>query len=159
MGNGFLGTSASLMLDVVVVSLLVVAPALFYSLYTVKFRRNYLLHKRLQIAISVALFLVVALFEIDMQMQGGFWELAKDSAHAGTPFLKRLLAVHLVFSITTFFLWFATFATALRGFPNPPGPGSFSRKHKIMAWTATADMLLTIATGLMVYYYGFVTTK
>lgn len=156
MGKGFLGTPASLMLDVVVVSLLVVTPALLYSLYVVKFRRDYILHKRLQVVISVALFLVVGLFEIDMKMQGGFDELAKGSALAGTAFLDNLLAVHLCFSISTFFLWAITFLTALRYFPVPPVPTRFGRFHRVIAWITVADMIGTIVTGLMVYWYGFV---
>ena len=39
MQNGFLGNNASLMLDVVVCALVLVVPALLFSLYTVKIKR------------------------------------------------------------------------------------------------------------------------
>lgn len=155
MGKGFLGTPASLMLDVVVCSLVLVLPMLAASLYVVKARNNYALHKLLQIALSAALLVVVLLFEIDMRLQGGFWVMAKDSPYADTAFLKILLYVHLCFSITTVFVWYGTAIWAIRRFPSPPGPNAFSPKHKLAAWIAVADMAGTVVTGLMVYYYGF----
>lgn len=155
MGKGFLGTPASLMLDVVVVSLVAIGPALLFGLYLARWRKNYALHKIVMVGISLALFAVVALFEIDMRMQGGFWAMAKASPYAATAFLRNLLAVHLVFSVSTLVMWIATFASALAKFSKPPAPGPFSQVHKVMAWASVADMVGTIVTGLMVYYYGF----
>ena len=155
MGSGFLGTPASLMLDVVVCSLVLVLPVLAWGLWEARIRRNFALHKRIQVGLTLVLLVVVVLFEIDLRLQGGFWELAKNSPYAGTAFLRNLLTVHLCFSISTVFIWGATFIAALRAFPNPPAPGAFSAKHKLMAWLSVADMVGTVATGLMVYYYGF----
>lgn len=143
------------MLDVVMISLIFVVPALLFSIFQVKVRRNYGLHKKLQVILCLAVFAVVALFEVDMQMQGGFWVMAKDSPYVDTAFLKNLLIVHLFFSISTTFLWIITFVTAMWLFPSPVGPGSFSGKHKVLAWLSVVDMVATVVTGLMVYYYGF----
>ena len=71
MGKGFLGTDASLMLDVVVTSLVVVVPVLLWSLWLAKFRRNFTLHKWVQVTLSAVLSVVVILFEVDMRLQGG----------------------------------------------------------------------------------------
>src|SRR5262249_40470812 len=68
MSHGFLGYNATLMLDVVVCALIVVVPTLLFSLFAVKIRRNYRLHKALQIALGVILLIVVGLFEIDMRL-------------------------------------------------------------------------------------------
>ena len=155
MGKGFLGTPASIMLDVVVCSLVLVVPLLLISIWLVKFRQNYLAHKKLQIVIFVALAVVVTAFEVDMRLQGGFWAMAKDSPYVDTAFLRNLLFIHLFFSITTVILWVTTFVTAIRKFPNPPGPSGFSPTHKLLAWISVIDMVATVVTGLMVYYYGF----
>ncbi len=155
MGSGFLGTPASLMLDVVVCSLALVIPALFWSIFLAKFRRNFALHKQVQLVLGIVLLIVVVLFEVDMRLQGGFWEMAKESSYYKTPFLRNLLWVHLVFSISTVFIWAATYGTALKFFPSPPRPGSFSPRHKVMAWVSVVDMVGTAVTGVMVYYYGF----
>lgn len=159
MGNGFLGTPASLMLDVVVCSLIVVVPALLYSIYVVRYKRNYLLHKRLQITLFWVLAVAVTLFEVDMRLSGGFWEMAAQSRYIDTAFLKWLLRVHLFFSITTAVLWVVTFVTAMKKISNPPGPGGFSRAHLLMGRIAVIDMVATVVTGLMVYYYGFMALK
>lgn len=155
MADGFLGTPASLMLDVVVCSLVLVVPTLLASIYIAKFKRNFPLHKGIQLTLGIVLLIVVALFEIDMRLQGGFGVLAKDSAYMGTAFLKYLLAVHLCFSISTVFIWSFTYFMALKHFPNPIAPSEFSPKHKVMAWISVVDMIGTAITGLMVYYFGF----
>lgn len=144
------------MVDVVLCSLVLVVPALLASIYLVRCRRLYGLHKRLQFTLTAALTLVVLLFELDMRRQGGFWILAKGSAYYDTAFLKNLLAVHLCFSISTSVLWPLTALSAWWFFPAPIRPGSFSAKHKIVAWLTVADMVGTVITGIMVYYYGFI---
>lgn len=156
MGPGFLGTRASLMLDVVVCSLLLVGPVLVFSVYWVRVRRLYDLHKKVQIAVTIVLAIVVVAFEVDMQMQGGFWELARGSAYYESAFLRQLLYVHLIFSISTAILWPLTAVTAWYYFPSPARPNFFSRTHKVMAWITVGDMIATIVTGLMVYYFGFI---
>ena len=55
MFDGFLGTRASLMLDVVFLAMFVVVPALAWSVYLVKVRRNYGLHKRVQLLLGSVL--------------------------------------------------------------------------------------------------------
>ena len=156
MADGFLGTSASLMLDVVVCSLILVVPTLAFSIYLVRYRRNYAWHKRIQIALGAVLLVVVALFEIDMRMQGGFWAMTEDSPYYESKFLPMLLGVHLVFSVSTVLIWAWTLFTAIRRFPTPVGPGEFSPVHRALAWIAVLDMVATVVTGLLVYYYGFI---
>ncbi len=160
MNDGFLGYRTSLMLDFVVCALVLVVPVLLYSIYVVKARRNFSLHKQLQIGLGVVLLLAVGAFEIDMQLQGG-WEaivgkretpLSADAL--GT--VRTILWVHLVFAISTPFLWIATIAYALKRFPTPPAPGDHSPLHKRLAWLSTIDLTLTSVTGLIFYYFAFV---
>ena len=159
MQDGFLGYPASLMLDVVVCALAVVVPTLLFSLYAVKIRRNYALHKRLQIALGVVLLVAVGLFEIDMRWQGGFEAIlakrARPLTSAELAAFKTLLAVHLCFAISTVLLWGTTLAFALKRIPNPPVPSPHSRIHKVLGWLSAIDITLTSVTGLMVYHDGF----
>lgn len=158
--NGFLGYPASLMLDVVVCALVVVVPALAFSLASVKIRRRYALHKALQVTLGLVLLLAVGLFEIDMRVQGGIdGILSKRSRPLSVDeyaSFRKLLYVHLFFAVTTVFLWAGTLTLALRRFPGPPGPSPHSRLHKLLGWLSAADITLTSVTGLLVYYYGFV---
>ena len=162
--NGFLGYDASLMLDVVVTALVLIVPWLLYSLYLVKVKRNYLLHKKHQLAIFFVLIFAVGAFELDMQMHGGGLAIVNK---VGEPtrldgeqlaFVRQMLRVHLVFAISTPLLWIATVVNALLKFPNPPVPGPNSRLHKVLGWASVIDLVGTSVTGLLFYYQAFVVT-
>ena len=162
MRNGFLGYDASFMLDFVVVALVAVVPVILWSLYLVKVRRNYPLHRTLQILLGAVLLVTVLAFEIDMRLQGG-WELIINkvpSQPRRSPdeidTIRQFLYVHLVFAISTPFLWGATLTLALRRFANPPAPSAHSRLHKTLGWLSTVDLVLTSVTGLAFYYVAFV---
>lgn len=147
------------MLDVVVCALIVVVPTLLFSLFAVKVRRNYQLHKALQITLGVVLLAAVGLFEIDMRLHGGISGILAKRSRPLSPqerlFFDRLLTVHLFFAISTVVLWALTLGLALKKFPAPPGPGEHSRIHKPLGWLSAVDITATAVTGLLVYYYGF----
>ncbi len=152
MADGFLGYPSSFMLDVVMLSLIVVVPTLLFSLYLVKFQRNFVLHRNIQTLLGAVLLVAVSLFEIDMRMHGGFWEMTENHS----SFMHWLLYVHLFFAVSTVPLWAATLILAWKRFPNPPAPNDHSPLHKRLGRLSAADITMTAVTGLMVYYYGFV---
>ena len=65
--DGFLGSRGSLMLDVVVLAMLVVLPAMAVSISLVRFHRRYNLHKWLQTVLGILLLLTVLAFEIEVR--------------------------------------------------------------------------------------------
>ncbi len=153
--NGFLGTRASLMLDVVFLAMFLLLPVLAWSIWHVRYRRRYTLHKRTNLTIAAVLLIAVAAFEIDMQFVSGW----RDRA-AASPYWPRgvtiSLCVHLVFSISTTLLWIYVVAGALRNIPVPPGPSSYSRRHMFWARLAAIDLALTAITGWIFYWLAFV---
>jgi hypothetical protein len=164
MERGFLGYDASPMLDVVVCALVLVVPALIWTVYQAKFGRRYQRHKIGQTVLAVVLLAAVGLFELDMRLQGG-WEniVNRDSANprlagAALEQVRTLLYVHLCFAITTPILWGVTIGYALRRFSNPPAPGTHSRLHKTLGWASVVDLVMTSVTGLAFYYAAFVRT-
>lgn len=161
MSDGFLGYKTSFMLDVVVVSLVLIVPAIIYSIYIVKFKARYGLHRNLQVILGVVLLLAVTAFEFDMQWVQGGWEkvVAKRTVplnDADLRTVRTILRVHLVFAISTPMLWGITMCLALKRFPNPPTPGPHSQLHRKLGWISTADIVLTSVTGLVFYYFAFV---
>lgn len=160
MARGFLGYPSTLMLDVVVCALVLVVPVLLYSIYLVKFRRNYLWHRNLQTALGAALLVTVSLFEIDMRMHGGWQEILKNRPVPLTDdqriWVGQILLVHLVFAISAVALWAVALAHGWKRIPNPPVPSPHSRLHKTLGWAATITLTLTSVTGLIFYYYAFV---
>ena len=157
--DGFLGTRASLMLDVVALAMLVVLPVLAASIWLVRYRRRFALHKRLQLALGVVLLITVALFEADMRVNG--WRARAEASpfigHDGsTDWVVVALGVHLCFSVTTALLWLFVIVQALRNFPVPPVPGQHSLWHRRLGYAAAIDMLLTAVTGWIFYWLAFV---
>ena len=160
--HGFLGNGASLMLDVVVVALVLVVPVLAWSLYEVKVRKNFQRHKLLQMILGIVLLAAVLAFEVDMRLQGGWEQIINRDAAAPRLLpeqmaaVKRVLVIHLVFAVSTPFLWAATTILAVRRFAEPPVPGQHSRLHKTLGWLSVADLVATSVTGLWFYYMAFV---
>lgn len=160
--DGFLGYQTSFMLDFVVCALIIIVPLLVYSLWLVKFRKAYTQHKWLQIALGVILLVAVAAFEVDLQIVHGGWENIVRKSHPEESALAARIAqarpwlwIHLVFAISTPFLWAVTLYQALKKFPSPPVPGAHSRRHKTLGWLSTIDITLTAVTGLAFYYIAF----
>ena len=74
--NGFLGSRASIMLDVVFLAMFLVLPVLGIGIGMARFRRQYTWHKRIQLMVAAILLLAVGAFEIDMQLVSGWRERA-----------------------------------------------------------------------------------
>lgn len=157
------------MLDVVFVAMFLVLAVMAVSIYLVRVRRQYALHKRIQVTLGLVLLLTVAAFEVDMQWLTEWEVRAKASPHfvqdysAKTPaaakwgsVVGRSLLVHLSFAVPTFVIWIITIVQALRKFPVPPCPAPYSQRHKFWGWLAAAGMAMTSLTGWVFYYLAFV---
>ena len=149
------------MLDVVVCALVLVVPALLFSLYTVKIRRNYTLHKTMQLTLGIVLLITVSAFEVDMRLHGGWENIINKPDQpvrldgAALESVRTLLWVHLVFAVSTPVFWVTTIVLALKRFPNPPQPSAHSALHKKLGWISAIDITLTSVTGLIFYYNAF----
>jgi hypothetical protein len=161
--TGFLGYQTTFMLDFVVCALVLIVPLLLFSLWLVKIRRNYSGHMRLQITLGLVLLVAVTAFEVDVQMVHGGWQnivaqqqLSPEAFTAKVAAVRPWLLVHLVFAVSTPFLWAITIALALRRFGTRPLPGPHSRVHAVLGWISTIDITLTAITGLIFYYLAFV---
>ena len=154
--NGFLGSRASVTVDVVFLAMFLVVPVLGWSVWQVKFRRNFMLHKRIQLTLAAVLLAAVAAFEFDMRFISGWRERAEPSAYWASGVVQTSLYVHLLFSISTFCLWLYVVVGALRNIPNPPGPSAYSPRHIFWARLAAIDMVMTAITGWIFYWLAFV---
>ncbi|HMO84737.1 MAG TPA: DUF420 domain-containing protein [Lacipirellulaceae bacterium] len=176
--DGFLGTRASITIDLVFVAMFATLPILAWSIWQVRRHRRYALHKRVQLALTAALAVAIVLFEIDMRLVSGWRERAEPSryyeaaASAGPAWdficlrlagmervpgaVFRALAVHLAFAVSTAVLWTWTVVGAWRRFDAPPAPNAYSARHRALGWLAAIDMTLTAITGWTFYVLAFV---
>ena len=157
--DGFLGTRASLMLDVVFLAMFFVLPVMGFSIYIVRYRANYALHKKLQLALGGVLAVAVTLFEVDVRLND--WRpRALVSPFYSDQWTQGLvnwsLWIHLVFAISTALLWGFVIIQALRKIPSPPGPCGYSASHIRWAKLAALDMVFTTITGWGFYGLAFV---
>ena len=154
--DGFLGTRASLMLDVLFLAMFGVVVVLAWSIYQVKYRRRYVLHKWVQVALGIVLLAAVVIFEIDVRLHGWEERAAGELGGKAATDVWVTLAIHLVFAVTATILWPIVIIQALRKFPNPPAPGPHSRFHLRWARLAALVMVITSFTGWTFYYLAFV---
>lgn len=152
--QGFLGTRADVLMDIVIVSLVVIVPALVWSRALARSGR-YAAHKRLMLWLAGVLGVAVALFEADMRLSGGIFELTKGSRFAGTTFLNASIYIHTLLSISTSLIWIVLIAWSLKRFSKPPAPGAFSHRHKQLGRLGMLGMALTGITGVELYVIGF----
>ena len=157
--NGFLGNRASLMLDVVFLAMFVIVPILAWSIYLVRVKRSYLLHKRIQMSLAGVLVVAVTLFELEMRFYG--WRHRAEASpyydsNLSVGLVNWTLWVHLLFAITTFLLWIYVVVQALRKSPMPGAAVEVIRKHRFWGKLAAIDMGLTAITGCTFYYLAFV---
>ena len=129
--DGFLGTRASLMLDVVCLGMVVVVLVLAWSIYQVRNKRRFQLHKRLQLALAALLAIVLTVFELDIRING--WQHRAAGSLTGQPSsaVFTSLWIHLFFALTTVVLWVVVIVGALRRYSNPPLPNEHSAFHRL----------------------------
>lgn len=152
--DGFLGSRASLGMDVVLVGLLALLPVLAWSIHLVR-RGRYAAHKRMQLAIVALLALAIVVFEIDIRLVSDWKPRARPSPYWPGGVLAAL-AVHLVFAISSLGLLVWVVVEALQRFPVPPAPGTHGARHRLHARLAAADLVLTALTGSLFYWLAFV---
>ncbi|PQO34524.1 DUF420 domain-containing protein [Bremerella cremea] len=152
---GFLPTRGSIMIDFVFLAMFGIILILGTSIYLVRYRRMFEVHKWIQVVTGVVLLLAVLAFEIDMRFFTDWQALAEPSSY-GMGTVKGLLYFHLLFAIPTPLLWIFVIWHGLAKFPNPAAPSPYSNTHIFWARLAAIGMLLTAVTGWVFYYAAFV---
>ncbi|MFM9025866.1 MAG: cytochrome b6-f complex subunit PetN [Planctomycetaceae bacterium] len=152
--DGFLGTRASLGMDVVLVGLVALLPVLAWSIALVR-RGRYAAHKSLQLFIVAALAAAILVFEIDIRLVSD-WKPRAAASPWWPGGVLAALGIHLVFAVTTFGLWVWVVWEALARFPVPPAPAAHGPRHRRLARLAAIDLACTAVTGLVFYWLAFV---
>lgn len=142
------------MLDVVAIAMIGIVLVLAYSIYVVRCRKNYRLHRKIQVMLGVVLLVTVGLFELDIRLYG--WRQFAEASVYYDSWVFPSLYIHLVFAISTTLLWIYTIAAALKRFDNPPVPNAYSPRHRRIATLAAIDMFCTAITGWIFYMLAFV---
>lgn len=152
--QGFLGTRGDILMDLVVISFIVILPVLIVSWRAAR-GRDYSRHRAIQISLVLVLAVAVGLFEVDLKLSGGIFELTRESGYSGTVLLNSLIYGHTLVAISSVLVWVPLIILSLRRFPNPPVSNTFGSTHRL--W-GRVGMLLMMASGVSaipLYYVGF----
>ncbi|MCP5052132.1 MAG: DUF420 domain-containing protein [bacterium] len=152
--KGFYGTSADILMDILVTLQVVILPILLWSFMSAR-KGRYQKHKKIQIFLASAIGLAVIAFEVDVRLSGGAMELFKSSSLYDGTFLWVCLGVHLFIAGGTVVVWVWLMILSVKRFPNPPVPNDFSTRHRFWGRVGMIGMVLTGITGIGVYYLGF----
>ena len=149
------------MLDVVVVAMAILIPALGASIALVRYRRAYVWHRRIQVALASILFLAVGAFEIEMRMMTDWTELAAPSPYYTADTWNAVnisLGVHLFFAIPTLVVWIYVIVQAIRHFGWLVQPGQYGGRHAFWGRLASLGIVMTAVTGWVFYWLAYTAT-
>jgi len=153
---GFLGTRADVLIDIVTLSFIVILPVLIISWWLARTKKDYANHRKIQLTLGITLGIVVAIFEYDLKISGGIFELTKGSIYEGTALLNWTIYIHTIFSVATSIIWVGLIITSLIKFDNPPVPNKFSGTHRFWGRFGMFTMIMAGVTSPPLYYFGFV---
>ena len=153
-GPSFLGARGDALIDIGVLSIVAVVPVLLWS-WSLARKKQWTLHKRVQLSTAVVLGIVVLLFEIDLNRMGGIFAVTAGSAWAGTATLNFWIWTHTAFAISSTIVWVLLVAASLIKFPSPPEPKYFAT-HRHFGRLGMVLMLGSGVTAIPMYIYGFI---
>lgn len=153
-GPSFLGARGDALIDIGMLSIVLVAPALVWSWARAR-GGQWQLHKRVQLTLALVLGVVVLLFEMDINSKGGLFAVTKGSAYEGTATLAFWVWIHFAFAISATVIWLFLVIASLVKFPSPPLPAAFPT-HKYFGRAGMIAMLGAGVTAIPMYIYGFI---
>lgn len=156
--DGFLGTRAPLVPDLIIVALLVVVPAFAAATVLAVMGRTRLHHTIMWITYHVLLVVVVAFVIYNLTVHMSAPELEQSPVYR-TIYLPLVVFHIAIASFSTAFGGWLAWAT--RRWARPSGgelslEPSRARLHRRAGTAALALFAVTIATGLAIYYFRYI---
>lgn len=149
--SGFLPFSrASFLIDFVVLAMTIIIPIMLLSMFLVRYKKNYMAHRNIQITLGIVLGITIIFFELDIRLNG--WKhLAEVSPYYDTLVFPSLF-IHLAFAIPTLILWIITIIGAIK----TPIRLQKMNFHKIMGRSSVFFLIATTVTGWVFFWLAFV---
>ncbi len=153
--QGFFGTRADVLMDVVFVSTLATP---FIVVWGIGFARrgDFRRHRAVQTTLLAVLLVAVVLFEVDVRLSGGSGSLMKGSSYAGTGWLRGVTLAHVLANVVTFFTWLVLVVKSWRRFETPALPGTWGPRHRLLGRLVFAGLVFGAVSAVVMYVLGFV---
>lgn len=147
--EGFLGTRADIIIDVVM-TVSGFLPALLMFTFYLAAKGKHQLHKNLQLALLLIVTVLVVALEVDVR-SGDLQAAGALSIYHDTTIMRVVFIIHLIFAITTFVGW--TWLVIKSSKIHPKSFAAFN--HKKWGKILFVDVVLTVITGWMIYLMAF----
>lgn len=144
--EGFLGTSAPMFMDMVMVIVALLPFLVATAIYFAKMRK-YKVHAFLQIFIFVFSVIVLSYFEYGVRIGGGF-DYFLESTTVAHDYVFAVLMFHVAIAIITLILWITTLVSIKKLL--------LTNRHKKMGKAIFTGVIFTSLTGIWVYMLLFV---
>jgi hypothetical protein len=152
--TGILGSRASTAFDLAYLILLLMIPILVWSLELLLLRKNYLLHKKVQLLLTLAFLIATAVFFAAFFLNG--WRHRAAASVAEIPAITYMtLTIHLAFWLITGLIWIGLLVQSLRKIPNPPQACEFGPFYVFWLVMLVLQLFLTTLTGWEFYLLAF----
>ena len=152
--TGILGSRASTAFDLAYLILLLMIPILVWSLELLLLRKNYLLHKKVQLLLTLAFLIATAVFFVAFFLNG--WRHRAAASVAEIPAITYMtLTIHLAFWLITGLIWIGLLVQSLRKIPNPPQACEFGPFYVFWLVMLVLQFFLTTLTGWEFYLLAF----
>ena len=148
------GSRASIAYDIAYLILLLLIPALTWSLELLFLRRNYALHKKFMLLLTAAFAVATAVFFTEFLVNG--WKHRASPSPSEIPGITYMtLNIHLVFWVVSALIWGLLLVQGLRKFPAPPEPNDFGPTYVFWLIMLSLQVFLTTLTGWEFYMLAF----
>lgn len=151
---GVFGSRASTAFDVAYLILLLMIPVVVWSLELLLLRKNYLLHRKVQLLLTLTFVIASVVFFADFFWNG--WQHRAAASLADIPAITYMtLTIHLVFWLITGLIWLGLLVQSLRKIPSPPQACEFGPFYVFWMILLALQFFLTTLTGWEFYMLAF----
>ena len=152
--TGFLSSRASTACDMAYLILLAMIPVFAWNLELLLLRKNYRLHRKVQLLLTFALLVATVLAVAGFTVDG--WEHRVATPGAKIPGITYMtLTIHVVFWVVTGMMWIGLLVQSLRKIPNPPKECDFGPFYVFWLIMLALQHFLTTLTGWEFYLLAF----
>ena len=153
--DGFLGTRGDFMSDLLIVALAGIVPSLIIGAWLAR-KGRLLLHRRLMLVVYNILVLYVVIYEANLLWLGGM-DYLRGVVRIPERFYFTATAAHIVLGATALVLGAVVIrrgrtAWAARAAGTRPAP----RVHAVAGWWELSLLILSVVTGVALYWLTFV---
>jgi uncharacterized membrane protein YozB (DUF420 family) len=151
--SSLLGSRADVWLDAAALAFTLLLPIFVYSVVAVR-KGNAALHRRMQLALSAAMFVIVVVLEWRFRIVG--WRQSAEASRFFPLGVDLALGIHIAFALATVVGWVAALTVGIRGWKSGQLQVTHRARHRWWGKFALWSTFGAAATAWVFYVVAFV---